>query len=260
MLRADRIAVFGDVHLAAPGTPLAFAGAVDVLERWWLDLLDAHDLVVVNGDLWDLERGRRPFDERAALAAARAAWPGIAALEQHGRVVVLAGNHDAVLVGEGRQTSVEITLGDCVVRVEHGHAYDAPIKRARRFASLVTWVSGRVAASGMEARVEQMRRVEAIVTGERHADGPIERGGRALLGRRPELSALVVGHTHRTVLLRERGGVLANPGGCEGAVLRWTSLDGRARQVQNLECVDGRVRCVATGDLARSRRGATTGT
>jgi len=235
-LHAERIAVLGDVHLGRPGAPLAYTGD-DAGFAAWIDALAAqYDAIVVNGDLYDLERGVVPFAFRDELDRLDAAHPrSLAALRRAG-AIVLVGNHDAALAElRGTGDAIDLDTPSGLVRVEHGHRWDAPIKQLRRFTAAVTWASGRVVASPARPLFDVMRWLDRRLTGETARRSPVERGAAAWLGAHRHYAGLVIGHTHRPILDRVAGGVLANPGGCVDGVRRWIEVDGAAGVVRRFE-------------------------
>jgi predicted phosphodiesterase len=230
-VQAHRIAVLGDVHLAAPGRPLSFRGQADDLAALVDRLADDHDIVIINGDLYDLDRGPLPFTYRRELQLARAASPELTRRLGSSRVRLTAGNHDATLARTGDAVDgIDLVAGASVrVRVEHGHRFDAWIKRWRPFTSAVTWMSGRAVQVGADPIYRTMRRIERHLTGEAQPvdprQNPIHQRAFQWLQARGEYDALIVGHSHRAGLWCEGGRLLANPGACADGRLSWVSID-----------------------------------
>ena len=213
-LHASHFTVFGDVHLARRGSPAcgpvraeAFVAAVEAL-------IETSELVIVNGDLFDLERGPLPWRQAHELSVIEPQHPHVRAVE-HPRVVWLSGNHDHVLTCQGRaQRAVDVVTPAGVVRVEHGDRFNPPIKQWPAFASGVTWLSGRVRGGGQAPLYRAMKQVERVLAGEvdeGSGPGSIERrAGRWLEG--TDYAGLVIGHTHRRYAEQVGDAWLLNPG------------------------------------------------
>lgn len=225
------MAVLGDLHVHPDGgaarfwSPAAFASALE-------DIAGTADAVVLNGDLLDLDRGARPLDFAGALAAIREAEAGWIELLSNPRWLRTHGNHDRWLgVRHGWPDALHLRAGTWRVRIEHGHRFDAPIKRARRFASLVTWCAGEAERRGTSAILSGMRRAETLLTGAGTTGGGVSGRAGRWLGRAADgPDVLVIGHTHQAVLEPVgHGRVLANPGGCLDGTLRWLLVDGEKR-------------------------------
>jgi len=222
-MEAGRIAVIGDVHLAHAGAPLGFAGDGGTLYRLLTHLRDTHDFVVINGDLYDLDRGAWPWSFREEREASDAAYPEIAALLGSDAFVTTAGNHDAQL---DWLDAVEVSGPAGRVWLEHGHRFDAPIKRWRAFTRWVTWTSGQVAS--FPRVLSPMRARESVLT-RGPSDGPqgcpIETRAERFMKHRPDVSVMVIGHTHIETIRAVGGAWLVNPGESMQPPYTWTSID-----------------------------------
>lgn len=213
---ARRVAVLGDLHLARPGTDAC--GRVDAaaLRAALDDLRAAADVIVVNGDLFDLERGPLPWRQRAELARIAPLHAETLAALDAPDVVHVWGNHDRVRAGRGAVEAVCVRTPGGAIRIEHGDRFNAPIKRVRWFASGVTWLSGRVQAPPWRPIYDAMKRAEALLAREGEGDGDegaVERNARRWLGSTPDApDALVIGHTHRQYAAQTADRWLLNPG------------------------------------------------
>lgn len=211
---AERIAVLGDLHLGRPGSSLACAVPADEIGAAASALAATHDLVVINGDLFDLERGATP-SQRRELALLDPIHQDATRALSGPRFVWTRGNHDRVLGRSGRaHAAVEVTTASGTIRVEHGDRFDPPIKRWPAFTSLVTWASGRARTTpALEPAYRAMRFLERTLSGHgEDADDPVAVGARDWLAD-SEHVALVIGHTHgRAVLRTADGRATINPG------------------------------------------------
>jgi predicted phosphodiesterase len=224
------VAVLGDLHIGRPGSPLSFQGDPTALAATVEALLADVAVVVVNGDLLDLDRGPLPWSQRRELAWLRRHVRPLLTAFQHPRVLWLAGNHDAQAV-KGAD-AVEVAFPGGPVRIEHGHRFDAPIKRWPPFTRLVTWASGRAVYPPWRPVYDAMRGVEARLTGEGREGGVEARALRWLDAQEGRCHGLVLGHTHRAGFWQTGTGWLLNPGASPGLPLQVVRLDG----------VEGRVR------------------
>lgn len=246
----DRIAVLGDVHLAAPGRPLAWEGSVETLVAVLTTLTATHDAVIVNGDLYDLERGPLPWRAERELSLARSAGSALDAALRDAKVVLTAGNHDAVLCARGEAVDAVTCAGagGLKARIEHGHRFDAWIKRWRWFTSGVTWASGRAVRWGAGRTYDWMRTVEQTLTRE---DGAADLGGVHARARAWMISedaapdVLVLGHTHTRGAWPIGERLLVNPGACErSGGVAWASLSLGSGRLALWEIENGRQICV----------------
>ncbi|MFT4705765.1 MAG: UDP-2,3-diacylglucosamine pyrophosphatase LpxH [Bradymonadia bacterium] len=215
-VHADGVAIFGDLHLAAPGTEACGRANVETLQRLLDALRRRADLIIVNGDLFDLERGRLPWSQNRELSRLKAAHAELLRLLRAPDIIWVAGNHDAVLGDTGEAAlAIDVVLPTAVLRVEHGHRFDAPIKRLRAFASGVTWLSGRVRRPPWTPVFRAMKLAERVLAGDTEEHCPVEAGAAASLRRDGSVDAMVIGHTHRALERRVGEKLLLNPGGSE---------------------------------------------
>ena len=104
---AETFAVLSDVHLGRPGSGCTIDGQrlVDVVHR----LRDTHDLVVLNGDVFDLERGPMPLAFDRELAALEQLHATTLEGLRSDSIIWVAGNHDETLrAARGATDAVEI--------------------------------------------------------------------------------------------------------------------------------------------------------
>jgi predicted phosphodiesterase len=186
-----------------------------------------HDLIVVNGDLLDLDRGLLPLRPDAELrVVGRAHERVLRALEGDG-VIVLPGNHDPLLGADAHsETAVRVETASGELHIEHGHRFDAPLKQLRRFTALVTWGSGIAARAHLDPVLRAMIQLDRGLTGEGTGTGPIERGATRWLARNPDVAAMAIGHTHRSGVWQAWGRPVVNPGHCLDGVFRYATLEG----------------------------------
>lgn len=222
-IEASRVAIISDIHLAHAGAPMGFSGDDSSLAATLERLAATHERVIINGDLYDLDRGRWPWSFDEERAASDRAYPATTSVVRSSAFTLISGNHDLRL----RWVDAVEVLGERHrAWVEHGHRFDAPIKQYRGFARLVTWTSGKVA--GIPPLLNSMRWMEQTLTrsaDSKRGDCPIERGAGAFIEGHPELDIVVLGHTHQETMSSWRGTWIVNPGPSLSRPYRWTSID-----------------------------------
>ena len=228
---ARSLAVISDFHLGRPDAELACQVPTDEILAAIDGLQERADLVIVNGDLFDLERGTLPLPNRElsllrevhARILNRLIDPGIA---------ITRGNHDRVLGRDGTAfDALDVELPFGTFRVEHGDRFDGWIKQSDTFTSLVTWTSGRVhRVRALRPIYDAMRFADRVLTGaaKSHED-PVAQRAAAWLASSPRHRGMVIGHTHHA-LLRDIGDgrLLMNPGDCMDTIRALVLDDGTA--------------------------------
>lgn len=217
----SRFAVVSDLHVGRPGSPLSFRAPVHEVADWVDDLLCRWGTLVVNGDLYDLDRGVIPLRQRDELAFVDACNFPIVELFRRKEIIWLVGNHDEELLQGGRaERALDVRLGSALVRVEHGDRFDAPVKQVRSLTRLVTWASGRVVSGPLRPVYDGMRRIESRLTGEHRSVPALEQRALRWLVRQSAYRFLVLGHTHRAGITTAGDLWVLNPGDSPGPVLR----------------------------------------
>ena len=241
MISARRVAVVSDLHLGRPDAPHACNVKLDEVKAAASVLAETHDLAVVNGDLFDLERGTWPLQGREYELLSQVHAEAAAALRAPPWIWT-RGNHDRVLEALELATEhVEVALPCGVVRIEHGDRFNAFIKRWPPFTTFVTWVSGRVeAVPALRPIYRAMRFADLALTGtSRASEDPVVTAAAEWLGTRPDLRALVIGHPHEAVLRGlSDGRTVMNPGGSTEQI-HALSLDGEQCLARLLRWQDG---------------------
>lgn len=229
----ELVAVVGDIHLGRGDGRTGFGGDISSLVEDLETLADDVDLLVLNGDLYDLDRGSLPLRFRHELALVRRRWPEIEPLLRRPDVVLLSGNHDAVLARVGMAAqALELGGHGLRVRVEHGERFDAWVKRWRAFTSLVTWCSGVASRAGQGQVYRLLRAAERVAVGDED-EGHVLRIRRWLVD--AGYDAIVFGHTHVRHASKGAGGWLLNPGASMDTTTRWLTLDLRRAEVTFVE-------------------------
>ena len=228
---ARSLAVISDFHLGRPDADLACRVPADQILAAVDALQERADLVVVNGDLFDLERGTLPLPGRElrllrevhASVLDRLTDPGIA---------ITRGNHDRVLGRDGTAfDALDVELPFGLFRIEHGDRFDGWIKRSDTFTSLVTWTSGRVhRVRALRPVYDAMRLADRVLTGAATSkEDPVAQRASAWLASSPQHRGMVIGHTHHALLEDIGDGrLLMNPGDCMDTIRALVLDQGRA--------------------------------
>jgi predicted phosphodiesterase len=238
-----RVGIVGDFHLGRPNAPLACRVPSEELLAAVDALASRCDLVVINGDFYDLERGVLPSQRLEAMLV-RETHAVLEDALSGPKFIWTSGNHDRAL---GHAVSAELNTGAGTLRVEHGDRFDPPIKRLRGFTTLVTWASGRAHATpALTPAYRALRRMESVLTGSessRELD-PVTRAAVRWLDEDGSPSMLAIGHTHvPTLLTTPRGRLLMNPGASVDQV-RALEVDAAAGEARLLVYMLGAFRVV----------------
>lgn len=236
-----RIAVIGDVHLGRGDAETGFAGTADRMCTFIAQVAASADLLVVNGDLYDLDRGSRPCAQSLEYVHLVPTWAPVEAALQRVGARLTAGNHDWALRGRtvGHAPVVDayrVQVGALRVHIEHGERFNAWVKRHRGFTSFVTWLSGRVARGPLRPLYRLLRFLEARTTND-DAGGVTARAARWLRAQ-SEIDVMVIGHTHQALVERVDAQWLLNPGDAMGERFGYLVIDGQQSEVV-VGCGDG---------------------
>ena len=231
---ARSLAVISDFHLGRVDAELACRIPSEVIIAAVDALQERADLVVVNGDLFDLERGTLPLPSRE-LRLLETVHQAVLTRLTNPRIAITRGNHDRVLGRDGTAfDALDVELPFGLFRVEHGDRFDGWIKRSDTFTGLVTWTSGRVHRVGALRPVyDLMRFADRLLTGAATShDDPVAQRAAAWLGSSAH-SGMVIGHTHHALLHDIGDGrLLMNPGGCMDTVRALVMDDGTAARLE----------------------------
>ena len=247
--KARRVAIMGDVHLGRGDARTGYGGSEEELVGFLRWLRGRADRVVVNGDLFDLDRGTLPLRFEAEYARARSRWPLVVSTLDDIGAVWLVGNHDAALTAhDGLWTAASVELGPWRVRIEHGDRFDGWLKRQRTVTRLVTWASGRASRLGAGHLYDALRAGERLAAGE--GGSAVHRRALRWLDAQERHDVLVVGHTHEQAALEVAGRWLFNAGDGTRLPFGFVVLDGDDDSWQLGQWYPDRVTTVAAGRLA----------
>jgi predicted phosphodiesterase len=198
--------------------------------------LDEGIYVVINGDLFDMDRAATPLSHRQTLQTFRTLSPNhkLWSLLDDPRVILLCGNHDSRIAEELKAYhAVDLRWGATRFRIEHGERFDAWVKRIRPFTSLVTWLSGVTERYSLSWLTDVMRTAESATAS---SAGDERLVGRVVgwLSEHSRYDGILFGHTHRAMTWTTAVGLVAN----SGQAMRWPidalRLDLERSEIQQL--------------------------
>lgn len=230
----SRLAVLSDIHLGRGDGRTGYHGRAHDVCRMLRAIAQQADQTVINGDLYDLDRGAIPMAQQREYAYLQPRWAEVETCIQELGIQITAGNHDWALRGKrvGGQIVHEALLakvGPYTVHIEHGDRFDAWIKRNRRFTSSATWFSGWFSRHRMYGLYRLLRRIEALSTNDENG-GQIERAHR-WLAQQSHCDILVFGHTHTRCAQRCDDRWLLNPGDAMHPVANYVLIDADQHQI-----------------------------
>lgn len=225
---ASKIAIVSDLHLGRGDGQTGFYGTPEQARALLRAIAKTADLTIINGDLYDLDRGSLPTAQKREYEFLRPKWASVeACIEEYG-IRLTAGNHDRALLGQivgGAPVfeSYVVSVGARIVRIEHGERFDAWIKRNRRFTSFATWWSGWFSRHQLHGLYRLLRRIEAFST--KDQEGGHIRRARRWMSEQKQCDILVLGHTHARCATACEKGWLLNPGDAMHPVANYLLID-----------------------------------
>ena len=246
-----RIAALSDLHAGTDHRGGLFGRS----EAWLLEVLDLiaaeHDLIVFVGDLFETDA--HPFWglQRAQVRRLRRRYPTLFEHIRAGRYKMVFGNHDRVL---GRMYAIPesfvIEASELRLLFVHGHQVDPAYKHLPFIEYTGHWSGAWLRRLHVKPAVWALCRIEKLAN---HVLAPAnepycQRWARVLL-ESGEADVVVMGHSHREVLLETPHGIYANGGGCVEPKFGVVSIDTEQRTVKLLRQVD-RMRLVVEARVA----------
>lgn len=228
----SRLAILGDIHLGRGDATTGYYGNANNASLLLSKIAEQADLVVINGDLYDLDRGALPMAQSLEYQHLQKYWRAVESCIQQYDIRMTAGNHDHALLGRNLggnpvRNAYRIQMNDLHVHIEHGERFDAWIKRNRQITSAATWLSGWLSRHKLNALYRAIRRIEAWSTQDKNG-GQLQRAEK-WLRKQQNLDLLVIGHTHQRCAHPCGHQWLINPGDAMRQVANYLLIDADQR-------------------------------
>ena len=195
-ISAERVAILSDIHLGRSETNYACNVPGEIIRTLLKRLNQEVDLVVLGGDLFDLDRGTLPLRQEHELKLLwESHFPTIMAMRGP-KTRWITGNHDMISADFGLAChAIEVMTQRGCVLIEHGHRFDSWIKQFRVFTQFVTWFSGRIARPKTQKIFDLMQAIERFFI---QPSKESDRGKtvKQWLISQPQYEGMIIGHTH----------------------------------------------------------------
>jgi UDP-2,3-diacylglucosamine pyrophosphatase LpxH len=225
-----RIASFSDIHLGPAPNRDKFRHKEDVLLRFCEHVQTGHDRVILVGDVFQADWGRRIGPQAAEVDATRARYARLWALWSSLPYVLLRGNHDHVTAAHlGALSRFEVEANEVRVLYVHGDEFDVTLRGIGPH--LTMWVVGRLRNGGAAWAADWIE--DSLLQGLNDVFSRGDSTMRAVPGLRAEraVDVVVAGHTHKPRCEVVRGVAYANSGATKPGALTYASVDTEARTV-----------------------------
>lgn len=228
-----RIAAFSDLHIGALDHADTFRHESGPFMRFLDALEEAHDRIVVVGDLYQTEHGLIP-GRAGVLQQLREARERVGELGRRlERYVYVFGNHDWIardVLGASETATIE--ADGFRVYFIHGHQFDPVLRRAYPAARLGTWITGRLRTHGLRPLGQWIEDRDIMIKHRRFQteEGPYIRAATRLL-REQSAHAVIMGHTHVAMIRELPEGIVANCGSCSRGRFVHLTIDTQERTV-----------------------------
>lgn len=228
-----KIAVISDLHIGACSAVDQFRHGEEAFLRF-LDRLERRfDRIVLNGDVYQTDHGRRPGSQAEELHGARERYRRLVERFDRGPYLYIAGNHDHVAVAElGAPEVVDMDADGLRLHFTHGHLHDPFLQRHPRYGQFASWLAGWVERMGLRPLAEVLEWFDGYKHTPSPSDSPRGALVRAALARLDARisDVVVMGHTHRGTVLKTPAGHYLNSGTCSRSRLSWLEIDTAARR------------------------------
>jgi UDP-2,3-diacylglucosamine pyrophosphatase LpxH len=224
-----RIAALSDLHIGARARADVFRRPESELIDFLDELEEAHDRIVLLGDVFQAEHGWFFGSRiaRAELARAARRMPRFLRKLGSDRYIYIHGNHDAVARSRlGARTDWRIEADGFAVYFIHGHQFDPLLRYVYPLARSGTWLSGRLRFAGLRQLPDWLEHRDITIKDQRFRGpgGPYGRAAAALM-RQHRANAVVMGHTHVPDRITLSDGIYANTGSCSVGRRMFVSID-----------------------------------
>lgn len=223
-----KLAVISDLHLAPGASNRCTASRRELLELFD-EIEGAADRILVGGDLFDLDRPKRPGGWRSVIEGVREEMPKLS--DRLDRYEWIFGNHDGQLCRLNVPEERFYGADGLRILARHGHQWDMPLKKLPALAPTANFVAGWLDRLGLDPIAAGMGRAPLILDRLVHAKSPSKpgpdrsvRGARALIDLEG-VDIVTTGHSHLLRLVPIDGGLYVNTGSiCQGFV-DWALID-----------------------------------
>ena len=225
-----KIAAISDLHIGSSAEVDQFGHRDDDFLHF-LDHLEARfDHIILNGDIYQTDHGRKPWGRAQEFWNAR---------ERHWRLSerfrlkpyhYIAGNHDHIAVEIMDIPEVVFwRVDDVRICFTHGHLHDPWIRRNPGISQLGSWTNGWIERLGFQKTALALEWLDK----QKHMTTQISRVGSILHAAEEVLQrvdVVVMGHTHIPAVIRTPSGHYLNSGSCSRGAFQWLDIDTERRQ------------------------------
>lgn len=224
--KSMRIAIFSDLHLSPPPINRCGVEPSRLIERLE-GAFESYDVVILNGDIFDLSRALVPGGWAIQYNAIRRAFPELCRVLGKARWTV--GNHDIQLARLGHAETWTQEADGLKIFVHHGHIFDSGLKRFRTVEWGANLFAGWAARAGLDVVERGMEFVSNTSEHLTSGDTPDIEGASRVLEQGWDI--VVQGHAHVQRLEVVEGGVYLNTGSQLGEVVEWGTIDTESGEV-----------------------------
>lgn len=209
-----RIGVISDLHLGGQDLSRSTFGPAELF-RFLVPIFDETDLVIVNGDLFDLSRAPLPFMSSTYRDHIRARYSDAFQLLDSARWVY--GNHDRWLGQSGIPESIAIEAQGRRIFFQHGHQFDPWLKKIRWLETSANFVAGWMERARLTPVSTWMGEIPEALSG----NGATEDRALEMKG----FDMMVYGHSHQLSLSESDRGVVIRSGCVTEGRADWVLID-----------------------------------
>jgi predicted phosphodiesterase len=224
-----RLAVISDLHLGRRDAVDLFGHDEAHFVRFLRFLEGEFERIVLLGDIYETLTCPTPGQQRAELAAARAAHPEIVQRFASPQYQYVHGNHDLITARtEGAPEEWRIEADGVRLLFTHGHPHDWIIRHARFISEGGVWMGAWLRRAGLRWLFRAFDRWDEALRGvaEEPSRCSFQRWALSRAHER-EADVVVTGHTHRAVRAEHGDRLFLNSGTCSEGHFSFLALDTR---------------------------------
>ena len=212
-----QVALLADLHLCPDPSCRECPFSEAVLLELFRQLEEEHALILILGDLYNLDHGHAPLAYRQTLKRSIARFPELHERLLHAPYRLVFGNHDAILRSAQIPESIQFEGSGKRLFAFHGHQFDGALKKLPAVAPTGAWLERHFLTLGLDPIAKALVRLGGLAS--RFRLGQSSNYQEHLLqevdalARRQAIDFVCMGHTHRQQVLRlPSGATLLNPG------------------------------------------------